>query len=118
METAGRGGRGGAGNTEQRGGSGAAGAISAPAAAGAAASGGIGSRAGVVHGNTGRAPKHRLSAEQRERIVELRLGQYRGFNDQHFTDKLGEEEQLEVSRATVRRVTCILVWSTLLNSIA
>ena len=41
------------------------------------------------------APKHRLSAEQRERIVELRLGQYRGFNNQHFTDKLGEVEQLE-----------------------
>jgi len=61
-------------------------------------------RAGVVHGNTGRAPKHRLSAEQRERIVELRLEQYCGFNDQHFTDKLGEVEQLEVSRATVRRV--------------
>ena len=60
-------------------------------------------RAGVVHGNTGRAPKHRLSAEQRERIVELRLGQYRGFNDQHFTDKLGEVEQLEVSRGGGRR---------------
>ena len=61
-------------------------------------------RAGVIHGNTGRAPKHRVSTEQRERIVQLRLGPYRGFNDHHLTDKLCEVEQLKVSRATVRRV--------------
>ena len=103
METAGRGGSGGAGNTEQRGGSGAAGGYQR------ASCGGCGGewRSWVAQRwctATPGAPKHRLSAEQRERIVELRLGQYRGFNNQHFTDKLGEVEQLEVSRAIVRRV--------------
>ena len=53
---------GGGGDAEQRGGGGGGGAIGAAAAASAAAGGRIGAR-GVVHGNTGRAPKHRLSAE-------------------------------------------------------
>lgn len=61
-------------------------------------------RLGVVHGNRGRAPAHRLAEELRRRIVELRSGKYAGFNDQHFTEKLAEAEQLVVSRGTVRRV--------------
>jgi transposase len=61
-------------------------------------------QAGVVHGNTGRAPKHQVTAAVRARIVELRLGEYRGFNDQHFTEQLLEVEQLKLSRATVRRI--------------
>ncbi len=61
-------------------------------------------RAGVVHGNTGRAPVHRIADEVRKRIVELRSGKYEGFNDQHFTEKLGELEKISVSRVTVRRV--------------
>jgi len=61
-------------------------------------------RAGVVHGNCGRAPSHRLAPAIRERIVELRRTRYAGFNDQHFTEKLAESEQIVMSRATVRRV--------------
>lgn len=59
---------------------------------------------GVVHGNTGRAPKHRITALVRTRIVQLRRELYRGFNDQHFTEKLLEVEGLKVSRASVRRI--------------
>lgn len=59
---------------------------------------------GVVHGNTGRAPAHRLSEELREAVVELARGRYAGFNDQHFTDKLVEVEKLSVSRASVQRI--------------
>jgi len=60
--------------------------------------------AAVVHGNAGRAPKHKLAAELREQIVTLRRTTYAGFNDQHFTEKLVEHEALVVSRETVRRV--------------
>lgn len=61
-------------------------------------------QAGVVHGNRGRAPAHRVAEEIRVGVAQLRLGKYEGFNDQHFTDKLVEEEGLRLSRATVRRI--------------
>ena len=59
---------------------------------------------GVLHGNRGRAPAHRIKAALREQIVKLRQDKYAGFNDQHFTEKLAEEEGIVVSRATVRRL--------------
>lgn len=58
----------------------------------------------VVHGNAGRAPKHRIATLVRTRIVQLRRELYRGFNDQHFTEKLLEAEGLQVSRSSVRRI--------------
>jgi transposase len=61
-------------------------------------------RAGLVHGNTGRASAQRLEEAARERIVELRSTKYAGFNDHHFTEKLVEVEEIVVSRATVRRL--------------
>src|SRR5712692_8044308 len=61
-------------------------------------------RAGVVHGNAGRASAQRLAQGVGELIVELRSTKYAGFNDRHFTEKLVEVEQLLVSRGTVRRV--------------
>ena len=59
---------------------------------------------GVVHRNTGRSPKHRVAKKVRDRIVKLRTGKYAGFNDQHFTEKLGEVEGIQISRASVRRL--------------
>lgn len=59
---------------------------------------------GVIHGNAGRAPKHRIAASVRTRIVHLRRTLYLGFNDQHFTEKLVEVEELEISRSSVRRI--------------
>lgn len=59
---------------------------------------------GVVHGNIGRAPKHKTAALVGERVVELWREKYAGFNDQHFTEKLNEVEGLELSRQTVRRL--------------
>jgi transposase len=59
---------------------------------------------GVVHGNTGRAPQHRVEEAVRERIVELRRKKYAGFNDQHFTEKLCEVEGVKISRASVQRL--------------
>jgi transposase len=61
-------------------------------------------RAGVVHGNTGRSPRHRVAEKIRKRVVELRRGKYEGFNDQHFTEKLCEVEGVKISRPSVRRI--------------
>jgi hypothetical protein len=59
---------------------------------------------GVIHGNAERAPAHKTPDLVRERIVELARGKYEGFNDQHFTEKLRDDEGVQVSRQTVRRI--------------
>jgi transposase len=59
---------------------------------------------GVVHGNTGRSPQHRVAEAVREEIVELRRKKYAGFNDQHFTEKLCEVEGVRISRPSVQRL--------------
>ncbi|MFS8069475.1 MAG: ISNCY family transposase [Byssovorax sp.] len=58
---------------------------------------------GIVHGNTGRAPKHKTGALVLTRVVQLRRRKYAGFNDQHFAEKLREVEELVLSVSTVRR---------------
>jgi hypothetical protein len=63
-----------------------------------------GGAAGVTHGNRGRAPAHKTSEAQRSLVVRLWREKYAGFNDQHFTEKLREAEEISLSRPTVRRV--------------
>ena len=60
--------------------------------------------AALVHGNRGRRPVHALTAEVRQRVVELAQGRYAGFNDQHLAEKLAETEGLVVGRTTVRHI--------------
>src|SRR4029450_8866704 len=59
---------------------------------------------GVVHGNRGRACKRKVKEKEVQRIVELAKGKYRGFNDHHLTEKLREQEEIEVSREKIRQV--------------
>jgi transposase len=59
---------------------------------------------GVVHGNRGRACKGKTKEKEVKRVVELAKGKYRGFNDRHLTEKLAEQEKLEISRETVRQI--------------
>ena len=59
---------------------------------------------GTVHGNRGRACKHKTEEETVKQIVELARGKYQGFNDHHLTEKLEEQEQIELSREKVRRI--------------
>lgn len=59
---------------------------------------------GVIHGNRGRKCPWSLSRETRDRIVSLREGKYKGFNDTHFTEKLAGDEGIAASRETVRRI--------------
>ena len=53
---------------------------------------------GVVHGNRGRPCKRKIKEKTVKRIVELARGKYQGFNDHHLTEKLKEQEQIELSR--------------------
>ena len=58
----------------------------------------------VQHGNRGRSMPWALSSSQRQLILSLARGKYQGFNDSHLTEKLRAEENLSVSRETVRRL--------------
>ena len=59
---------------------------------------------GVVHGNRGRACKRKTKEKEVQRVVELAKGKYLGFNDRHLTEKLAEQEKLEISREKVRQI--------------
>jgi len=59
---------------------------------------------GAIHGNKGRRPWHALPADLLEEVVRLRKEVYVGFNDRHFTEKLAEEEGLEIGREKVRQI--------------
>ncbi len=59
---------------------------------------------GVAHGNRGRQAQNALDAQTAERVVALARQRYRGVNQQHLTELLEEEQQIRLSRSTVRRV--------------
>ena len=59
---------------------------------------------GVVHGNRGRPCKRKLKDSTVRRVLELARGKYQGFNDHHLTEKLKEQESIEMSREKVRRI--------------
>jgi transposase len=58
----------------------------------------------VRHGNRGRAMPWAVTPPQKQLILTLARGRYRGFNDSHFTEKLCAEEGLSLSRETVRGI--------------
>jgi hypothetical protein len=45
-----------------------------------------------------------ISLPQKQLILRLARGKYRGINDSHLAEKLRAEENLAVSRETVRRI--------------
>jgi transposase len=59
---------------------------------------------GVIHGNRGRRCKRKTKDKIVRRVVELARGKYQGFNDHHLTEKLKEQEKIELSREKVRRI--------------
>jgi hypothetical protein len=61
-------------------------------------------RKGLLHGNLGVRPENRIVDIVREQIVSLMTRKYAGFNDQHFTEKLREDEGIVLGRQTVRRI--------------
>ncbi len=58
----------------------------------------------VHHGNRGRSMPWAVSVPQQQLILTLARSKYPGFNDSHLTEKLHSEENLTVSRETVRRI--------------
>src|ERR1700690_4053009 len=58
----------------------------------------------VEHGNRGRSMPWALPLPQKQLILTLARGKYQGFNDSHLAEKLRAEENLGVSRETVRRI--------------
>jgi transposase len=62
------------------------------------------SLAWVQHGNRGRPMPWALPLPQKQLILNLARSKYQGFNDSHLAEKLRAEENLAVSRETVRRI--------------
>jgi transposase len=58
----------------------------------------------LAHGNRGHIPANAIGAAVRDRVVELARVKYPGFNQQHFTEKLVEQEGIPLSRSSVRRI--------------
>ncbi len=58
----------------------------------------------VQHGNRGRSMPWAVSLPQKQLILNLARGKYRGFNDSHLAEKLRDDEDLALSRETVRRI--------------
>src|ERR1700687_2603285 len=63
-----------------------------------------GSLAWVQHGNRGRSTSWALPLPQKQLILNLARVKYQGFNDSHLAEKLRADENLTVSRETVRRL--------------
>jgi transposase len=63
---------------------------------------------GLLHRRRGRPSPRRLPADVRDRVADLLQTTYQQFNDCHAAEKLREVEGLLVSRASVRRIRCVL----------
>src|SRR4030095_9326038 len=48
--------------------------------------------------------KRKTKEKEVKRVGELAKGKYLGFNDRHLTEKLAEQEKLEISREAVRQI--------------
>lgn len=59
---------------------------------------------GLMHGNRGKVSPKRLDHEISEKVVKLAKGEYEGYNDSFFTERLGEEEGIQISREKVRQI--------------
>ncbi len=59
---------------------------------------------GLVHGNRDRPAHNAIDAAIASRVLELAREKYKGFNHQHLTEMLAENDGIELSRPTVRRI--------------
>lgn len=58
-------------------------------------------KAGFIHGNRSRKPRHAISQELRETVVHLYIEKYSPANFAHFTELLAENEGIELSYSAV-----------------
>lgn len=59
---------------------------------------------GLMHGNRGKVSFRRLDTQISAKVIELAKGEYEGYNDSFFTEKLKEEEGIQISREKVRQI--------------
>ncbi|MBI5235954.1 MAG: ISNCY family transposase [Deltaproteobacteria bacterium] len=59
---------------------------------------------GLIDGNRGRVSERRLGADIISTVIDLSKNKYKGFNDHHFTEKLEEVEDIQISREAVRQI--------------
>ena len=59
--------------------------------------------AALAHGNRGRKPVNAVPVETRLRVVELATTKYHGYNHQHLSEVL-DQDQVHLSRSSVRRI--------------
>jgi len=59
---------------------------------------------GLAHGNRGRSPVNKIDEQLRSRVLALSLERYADFNDTHFREMLAEQEQMVLSRETIRAI--------------
>lgn len=59
---------------------------------------------GLGHGNRGKPPWNKTVSEMTEEIINLAGDRYQGLNDTHLAEELRENEQLKLSRSTIRRI--------------
>jgi transposase len=60
--------------------------------------------AALAHGNRGKVASNAVEEETRQAVVALATGRYKGFNQVHLTEQLGEQEGIALSRSSVRRI--------------
>lgn len=60
--------------------------------------------AALAHGNRGRKPHNATEEEVKRQVLELAGTKYSGFNHQHLTEKLEENEGITLSRSSVRNI--------------
>jgi hypothetical protein len=57
-----------------------------------------------MHGNRGRPAHNAIDAAIAARVVELAADKYQGFNQQHLSEMLAENDGIDLSRPSVRRI--------------
>src|SRR5947207_14776095 len=58
---------------------------------------------GIIHRSRGRDSKRRLGEEIRAKVIDKCRGRYDGFGPTLVSEKLLEEEKIEISQETVRK---------------
>lgn len=59
---------------------------------------------GLLHGNQGRRPAHRIPDEIRQRVIVLATTTYAGVNHAHLAELLRDKERLVVAERSLRRI--------------
>lgn len=59
---------------------------------------------GIVHGNKGNKYASKIDVRVREKVKDMAIGKYKGFNDTHMAEKFRENEGIEISRETLRSI--------------